>query len=171
MNIRKLIFMASITLLPLALGGVLVGQDFPLHLADSELAYIFRVSAVIGLPLGILGLSTYTINPKWPNRKQQIAGIIHLFVAVLVTFIALGSSFRFCGWTNAKLLFQEKDNPDTQIIWQRMDCGALGYGGESRIVKVKPVLFLWKYTIEVDTAELDQEHWEWIDEEIGTPFP
>ena len=84
--------------------------------------------------------------------------------------IFLMFSYGFGAWVDEQIIYENKENPNVTINQQLWDIGAFGYRGQ-RTVKLTPILGIWNWAEQIDTAEIETDNWTLVQREGDIKFP
>lgn len=147
--------------------GFTIGQGLPIELSNRELQKAFYTCGFFGIPISI-ALIAFTSIKKYDSIIKTIIKIVAGIVLSLGTFQLLMNFIFILGfgaWKDYNILYSHKINKEVKIAEQIFDKGALGYGGR-RVVKIKPILFIFKTVTPIDTTTLDTNRWKRVGEHV-----
>jgi hypothetical protein len=90
-----------------------------------------------------------------------LSAIVCFFLLVSIMF-----SVGFGSWTTETILYKKHNDKIVTINKQRLDLGALGYGGY-RTVQLTPFLKYFQLVKEVDTSNIDTKNWDYVNQDIN----
>ena len=166
-TIIKIIHWISIVFLLIWGFGFTIGQELPIELFNRELQKAFYTCGFFGIPISIALIALTSIK-KYDSLIKAIIKIVAGIVLSIGTFQLLMNFVFILGfgaWKDYNILYVKKADAEVKVAEQIFDKGALGYGSR-RIVKVKPILFIFKTVTPVDTTTLDKNKWKRIDEHV-----
>lgn len=147
--------------------GFTIGQKIPIEFSSHNFQNSFYDIEFIGIPISI-SLGLLTRIRRSDEDKLKIIKIIGSILFGGVIFLALTNIIFILGfgvWQDMNIIYTNKENNKERIIEQIYDVGAFGYG-DRRIVKVKPLTFLFKTVIPIDTNLIDKNKWEFVNESV-----
>lgn len=169
--IRKILFWSSIGFIGLTIISLTIGQYLPFEFADFKIQNHFYDTIIFGLPFAVLLTLCGTLKKSNTKKKNWIFAISTILISILcfVSQLFLIFSFGFGVWTTESTIYKHKIE-DRKIKYQLYDIGAFGYGGK-RIVEIKPFLKYWILPTTIDTASINKNEWNLVNEQgdIKTP--
>ena len=161
----KIIFYIALVFIGVAIFGLTSGQSLDYEFANSDTSRRFYDIIMPGLPIAILLTLFGTIKAKH-DKSGNIGIAVFTIIACVISFFIMVSMLFSVGFIvieNDSVLFREKDNPKIIIAKQTIGQGALGSDGH-RIVKLEPFLILWNKVSFVDTATINKNEWNFVNE-------
>jgi hypothetical protein len=169
--IRKILFWSSIGFIGLTIISLTIGQYLPFEFTDYKIQSSFYDTIIFGLPFAVLLTLFGTLKKSNTKKKNWIYGLstITLSIICFVSQLFLIFSFGFGVWTTESIIYRHKTD-NREIKYQLYDIGAFGYGGK-RIVEIKPILKYWVLPTTIDTASIDKNEWNLVNEQGDIKFP
>lgn len=165
-RIQKIFKWITLLFFGFAIYAMTIGQIVPIEFADWHHAHLFFDIIRQGLPIAILLTLVWTLKLDRPRKTNIAIAILTPIIAggMFIGTIFIMFSFGFGAWVDWELVYENKENPTVTIKEQIWDIGALGYGGR-RTVKLTPILGLWNWVEQIDTATLDKAKWTLVQKE------
>jgi len=137
---------------------VTFGRSIPIYFVNPKMAEYFS-RGLTYLTLGSIAITTYT---NLYNREKNnwilsgsISMIVTLFAWIVIGFITFFDGFS--SFTDVEILYVKGSDPDTRIIKQYVDSGALGEG--YRVVTRSDITSFLKYEEFIDTNTINKKDW------------
>lgn len=158
--------------LSISLCIITIGQALSYEFRNTDFGKEFYFYIFTLLPVAILLTLFGTIKRKHSVIRKTTTIILTAAFASFCFLFLLNNIFTigFGAWKTFNIAYENKHAPEHQIIEQRYDIGALGYG-DSRVVEVKPVAGIFWKVIKVDTNKIDKTNWMRVDKEGDVKFP
>lgn len=168
----KIIFYSALVWILLFLWAITGGQVVPLEFQDAGQRNQFYLILLLGTLIAILCTLFGTIR-KNHTRLENVFIIMGTCLLAFGCFKLMVSDLFTVGrggWITMNIAYEKRGNPAIQIREQEFDTGAFGYSG-SRVVEVRPLLWVfWKIT-PVDLAAVDATEWDLINKEGDLKLP
>ena len=148
-----------------------IGQIVPYEFANPKLSQNYYDAIMQGFPISILLTLFGTIKKENTKTRNLVFVSMTIFSSILSFALIMNFLFTigFGSWTTFTTIYRHKTE-NIVIEEQRYDIGALGYG-RHRIVELKPILKFWVLRTEVDTAKINKNEWDFVNEEGDIKFP
>jgi branched-subunit amino acid transport protein AzlD len=169
--IKKTIFWTAIIFIGLTILTLTVGQILPYEFADYKLQHKFYDIIIQGLPFAVLLTLLGTLKKENSKTKNWTFGTLTVLTSILclVGQLFMIFTFGFGAWTTVTTIYKHKTD-NREIKEQLYDIGAFGYGGQ-RTVEIKPFLTYWVLPTKIDTATIDKNEWNFVNEQGDIKFP
>lgn len=160
-RIRKTICWAAIVFLILWIIRPLVWYILGLEFASDSTNSSYKKLMFYAVPIAMLLTLFGTI--KAGDKGTQIAAKVLATVGVsfMVIFLMIISILTdMCVWTNGKVLYESKLEPNTKIIEREYGCGA--FDSEPPTIGIYKVQNFTKYFIrstEINVSSIDKNEW------------
>lgn len=169
--IKKTIFWTAIVFIGLTIFALTVGQILPYEFADYKLQHKFYDTIIQGLPIAVLLTLFGTLKKQNSKTRNWTFGILTVLTSILclVGQLFMIFAFGFGAWTTVTTIYKHKTD-NREIKEQLYDIGAFGYGGQ-RTVEIKPFLKYWVLPTKIDTATINKNEWNLVNEQGDIKFP
>lgn len=166
--ITKTIFWLTILLIATIVFSFTIGQAIPIEFKDYKVKNDYYYFAFTALPIAIMLTLFGTIKKKYKKSKNWTIVGITVISAIICFFLLVSIMFSvgFGSWTTETILYKKHRDKVVTIDKQRLDVGALGYGGY-RTVQLTPFFKYFQLVKEVDTAKVDKRNWDYVNEDIN----
>lgn len=160
--LKRLIFWASIVAIVCWVIIALFGKVIPLEIKIGKSGNFHQLFVFYGLQTAVIFTLAGTL--KVTDSKKLLLGKIALtlviaFVAAFLAFITVFSGM--CSWNTDRTLFEQKDNPGTQIVLRRKGCGSdqktYPIYKTCKVVYITSSLF---WINDIDTNRIDKSLWK-----------
>jgi len=160
-KISKIVYWFALVLIVILGVPSLIGKFTSLEMTDRALANRFEAFRSFALPVAALLTLFQTIKPDDDVIEKITKIIATTCFAVIIFFILLAGVWNMCSWSDRKVLFENKNNPNEKIILRDYGCGATDSDGPSyRTFKVKRVLPFVRSVRSFDTTHIDRGIWQ-----------
>ena len=139
----------------------LIRYVFNLEFATDDFELQYRHFLFFAVPIAVILTLCGTVKGKdsIPLVTGKLLGTLAL--AALSVFLMFGSALSsMCTYTNKEVLFEKKDDPNTQIIVREFGCGAVD--GGPPVISVHKVNHFTNFFIRssrIDTSTIDKNNW------------
>jgi len=160
-KISKVIFITAISFLLVWILAFFMRMILSLEFTTAYYEFNYNKIFLIGAPVSILLslFGTLKTSDKKTAITEKIIGtsILSLVVAFFYSFIVF---FNMCGWSNEKVLFENKTDVKIKIIVREHGCGATD-SEPSKLCFFKVTRFskYFKRWVEIDTSKIDSDQW------------
>lgn len=133
----------------------------PVEFADPGVRDKFSVYSMYILSLAILLTLAGTIKKEDTVAAMLSKIILTVFVSFLpYAFLVISTFFDFCSWSDGKILYEKKTDPNIRIIERCYGCGAYDSSyPDFQVFRMTPVTSLFYWTVKADTTALDRSKW------------
>ncbi|MGQ1947757.1 hypothetical protein ACT3CD_11730 [Geofilum sp. OHC36d9] len=171
-HIQKIFEWITLLFFGIAIYAMTIGQTVPIEFIDWHHMHFFYDIILQGLPIAILLTLAWTLKKDRPKKTNIAIGILTPIIAGVMFFgiVFLMFSYGFGAWVDEQIIYENRENPNVTINQQLWDIGAFGYGGQ-RTVKLTPILGLWNWAEQIDTAEIKKENWTLVQKQGAINFP
>ena len=159
--VRSFLFWSSIAFLLLFVWTVSFGQWSNLEFRDQELRSDFYNILFDGTPLAVLATLSGTIKKQHTRLRNRLTIFATACAFIVAVWFLLSQMFTlgFSSWTTSEIMYRDRQDSTKQVLRQRFDAGALGYGRE-RIVVLQPRLFLFSEVHTWDSTQPERAAWQ-----------
>jgi len=140
-----------------------VGQYIPIYFTNQGIR-IFYYLIVLSLTVITVYITAYKAMylPHKDNRIYSgiISAITTILIFIVFAFITLGTIMT--DWTDAEIIYTNKNNSNIKIVSRYINEGAFGGGTEPRdyeIVVNRPFTPFFKIETSIDTTKINKSDW------------